>query len=90
MDPREVTLSGFPAQFSDVMTEGQDEVHRLDHRKIGAESAVFAELVPEAANEISFLARMLQRHEQDAAGAKLGPEALKKTPLQTKEGQCHQ
>ena len=64
-DPQEVTLSGFPVLISDVMTEGLDELHRLEYRKIEAESTVFAEPVPEAANKTSFLATMPQCHEQN-------------------------
>jgi hypothetical protein len=64
-DPQEVTLSGFPARYSNVMTNGLGETHRLEYRKIEEEPMVFAELVPEAANETSFLATMPQCHEQN-------------------------
>ena len=75
-DPQEVALSGFLARFSDIMAKGLAEAQYLEYRTMEAEPTALVELVPEAANGISFLARMLQYHGQDAACAELGPEAL--------------
>jgi hypothetical protein len=64
-DLQEVALSGFPAPFSNIMVKGRAEAQRLEYRMMEAEPTALEELVPEAANGISILARMLQYHEQN-------------------------